>query len=816
MTKEEFEKKDDDLMKIVQSRIIQRDEEKQQDVDLMDIVRSRATRDEKVILEDMGTGGFGTDDQTDLEKGGIQKGMMSTGDTSTASASNNAELEQKLDAVEKVLASPTSASISQEATAKACNEKSSNEKSSNEKSAGDVHPKALASEQEFPASHNNTPAPGSLSRQHNVVCSEPGAYALATGVAFQPQEVRPEPDSSSGSSGANNNESQALDLEARPVEEDQVLDLVVEEVDQAELERKRSEIKEKRKKELLHYGCLGLILLAGLIAIVLAVALGNKDDSTVSVSSKDIKGNWLLYDESECYWFSSLFGFFNEDGIYELDANSIASTPLSSEGIGPPCNEDDRFQTLALRGLELNLSKPVIPPEIELLTSLSALSLQQNNINASIKDLLPPGIFQLGYISYFDVFDNRLTGGVPTEFGLMTSANHLDLGLNALGGKIPSELGALTSMTELHLYDNGLTGSIPTEYGLMTNMVEATLHRNTLTGPLPSELGNMANVARFYLDTNELTGSLPSEFGLMNAMADFSLVDNSLWGSLPSEIALMPNLQLLKLNNNTFSGSIPSELQLLVSNGSLGLLSIENSGITGVVSEGLCALGQSFLSFDCGTELCGCCWCPCPGEVNTTECSTDLSLNPLLAKNEWPGQFPSALNSSNVVTINIFTDGWPSETSWTWSLLDQSGEWQTLDSQNPPNASSLHSPTKEVKSDSLYRLRLFDSYGDGICCSWGFGWFSVTNSTPSEGHADGTVVWTAVGDALDGGSGALSFIEEGTSLDVFLWVDLDGNVQHVEYLPDQGFFLAGTEGEVAVAAYHNASGSEMPNESGEP
>jgi len=335
-------------------------------------------------------------------------------------------------------------------------------------------------------------------------------------------------------------------------------------------------------------------------------------------------------------------------------------------------------------------------------------------------------------------------------------------------------------------------------------MVEVTMHQSILTGPLPTEIGYMTNTVRWHLGPSQLSGTIPSQVELLTSLVDFSLSENSFSGNLPSEIAWMTSLQVLRLANNSLTGTIPSELSRLAVDGSLGLLSLEENAITGQIPEGLCVLGQSLLTFDCSSDLCGCCWCPCPGDdINSTECSTDLSSNPLFG--EWPGDFPP-LNASNTVTVNIHTDDWNEETSWTWSVLGGSDTWQTLDSQKPANASSLFSYPKEVESGALYRLSLFDSYGDGNCCGWGFGWFSVTNSTPSPEHVNGTVIWSAVGDVLDGGNGVLQQIEEGTALDVFLWIDDNGSAQQVERVAGQGYVLAQEGGVVTIVANSSAVG----------
>jgi Leucine-rich repeat (LRR) protein len=60
-----------------------------------------------------------------------------------------------------------------------------------------------------------------------------------------------------------------------------------------------------------------------------------------------------------------------------------------------------------------------------------------------------------------DLFDNSLTGSIPSEIGALTRLTALSLYSNSLTGFIPSEIGALTRLTALYLYSNSLTGSIP-------------------------------------------------------------------------------------------------------------------------------------------------------------------------------------------------------------------------------------------------------------------------------------------------------------------------------------------------------------------
>ena len=59
------------------------------------------------------------------------------------------------------------------------------------------------------------------------------------------------------------------------------------------------------------------------------------------------------------------------------------------------------------------------------------------------------------------LFDNRLTGPIPTELGSLATLEELALDGNELSGEIPSALGDLTNLRLLRLSRNQLTGCIP-------------------------------------------------------------------------------------------------------------------------------------------------------------------------------------------------------------------------------------------------------------------------------------------------------------------------------------------------------------------
>lgn len=105
----------------------------------------------------------------------------------------------------------------------------------------------------------------------------------------------------------------------------------------------------------------------------------------------------------------------------------------------------------------------------------------------------------------------------------------------------------------------------------------------------------------------------------------------------------------------------------------------------------------------------------------------------------WCGLF-----AQHTISINLVTDRYASET--TWEVVDMSTN-TTLASGGPYSNLSASGTTQQnipdinVDGTGCYRFTIYDSYGDGICCSYGSGSYSVSY--------DGTVM----------GSGGANFAE---------------------------------------------------------
>ena len=83
---------------------------------------------------------------------------------------------------------------------------------------------------------------------------------------------------------------------------------------------------------------------------------------------------------------------------------------------------------------------------------------------------------------------------IPTQIGLLTNLEYLDLQQLRLIGRVPSEIGLLSKLTTLHLNTNNLWHQVPSELGLLSNqLVDLSLRDNRLDGSLPTQIGFYPN-----------------------------------------------------------------------------------------------------------------------------------------------------------------------------------------------------------------------------------------------------------------------------------------------------------------------------------
>eukprot|EP00253_Pinus_taeda_P035469 PITA_35469 len=96
--------------------------------------------------------------------------------------------------------------------------------------------------------------------------------------------------------------------------------------------------------------------------------------------------------------------------------------------------------------------------------------------------------FQLLYLSegFIDLSNNRLSGRIPSQFGLLKGLRSLSISSNKLTGHIPPELGNLPILESLDLSRNALDGRIPQELIKINSLAILNLSYNNLSGSIPT------------------------------------------------------------------------------------------------------------------------------------------------------------------------------------------------------------------------------------------------------------------------------------------------------------------------------------------
>lgn len=75
-------------------------------------------------------------------------------------------------------------------------------------------------------------------------------------------------------------------------------------------------------------------------------------------------------------------------------------------------------------------------------------------------------------------------------------------------------------------------------------------------------------------------------------------------------------------------------------------------------------------------------------------------------------------------TIEIFTDDWPSETSWDLVHVDADTVVGSIIAGDLTSTGTLYTWDFELASGG-YMFTIYDTYGDGICCAYGEGYYSL-------------------------------------------------------------------------------------------
>jgi Leucine-rich repeat (LRR) protein len=151
----------------------------------------------------------------------------------------------------------------------------------------------------------------------------------------------------------------------------------------------------------------------------------------------------------------------------------------------------------------------------------------------------------------------------------MANLTHIYLYENMLTGTIPSEIGKLSDLEVLALASNDFSGTIPMSLGRLTKLEILALQRSEedaakpgprLTGRLPAMAG-LRSISEVFLQYQDISGPIPPDF-LYSSPADESitvnLFGNQLTGEIPSSLGDRFDSIQLDLGGNEITSIAPN------------------------------------------------------------------------------------------------------------------------------------------------------------------------------------------------------------------------------------------------------------------
>jgi len=193
-----------------------------------------------------------------------------------------------------------------------------------------------------------------------------------------------------------------------------------------------------------------------------------------------------------------------------------------------------------------------IPSEIADWTILEQLDLSNNKLSGPLPSQIPHEL------TVFDVSNNALTGSLTFELGNLKKCRKMFLENNSFVSSIPSEIGNLVKLEVLRGGGNVFFG-LPTELGLLSSADTISFKESNITGFIPTQLGILRNLRFMELQNNDLSGNIPSELaGIVGLKNTLDLSNNKLSGSLPTELGMLVELSTYFLIN-IFHNSVPRQ-----------------------------------------------------------------------------------------------------------------------------------------------------------------------------------------------------------------------------------------------------------------
>lgn len=211
------------------------------------------------------------------------------------------------------------------------------------------------------------------------------------------------------------------------------------------------------------------------------------------------------------------------------------------------------------------------------------LNMEHNHLSGSLP-------FTMEFMRAFtiDLSSNQFNGPIPK---LPINLTDIDLSRNNFTGSLPLDFGA-PDLRTLVLFDNSISGTIPSSLCKLQSLLLLDISDNKLCGPVPdcsvdtsTRNPTSMSILNLNLRNNNLSGEFPSFLQYCQHLVFLDLAHNHLFGTLPTWIPeKLPNLAFLRLRSNKFYGHIPKELTKLVN---LRYLYIAYNNITGSIKKSI-------------------------------------------------------------------------------------------------------------------------------------------------------------------------------------------------------------------------------------
>ncbi|RWW56939.1 hypothetical protein BHE74_00036301 [Ensete ventricosum] len=304
------------------------------------------------------------------------------------------------------------------------------------------------------------------------------------------------------------------------------------------------------------------------------------------------------------------------------------------------------------------------------LGNLQVLALDHNPLNQSTGWTLPSDLANSGQLMNLSLIKCNLVGPPPEFLGSMKSLTALLISHNKLTGGIPASysgmplqilwlndqegpgltgsidvIASMTMLSDVWVHGNQFSGHIPSSIGALTSLKRLFLNGNHFVGLVPETLMSLPMLQSLHLDNNMLMGPIPKA-----SFSDFSYADNSFCQSTPG-VSCSPEvtalLEFLEEVNypskltGSWSGDDPCAgpwFGISCSNGKVSIINLQNSQLSGTISESLGKLDSLMNVMLKGNNLTG----PIPPSMTSLKSlkTLDLSYNNVAPP---VPQFPSSV-----------------------------------------------------------------------------------------------------------------------------------------------------------------------------